>query len=405
MSVLEERGRFWWNDQAIPDGQFAPQASVAGLLNIASDGGITIELDGLLSIPDQSLSGVMVQPEELQDKCIQGILRATDRRVLLVTISKAGARSSNRGFSSESFRATDCLVSNEPFPTAPPPSTFRSLQIGLAGYENWLRLGSITTSWSEEHITIEYNKPKPPVYKTDDGTLTFNFLSGCSFTPGKSDRVSMKESAWLVYSVNEPATLEGLRERFRLFEDLLILLTGSYYRLDWPFISLDGDVRVRWYFQRFAGDEPASPPKWYDCWTNFPELRDVFETIWSNWKSKREIFGSGFNLYLGTRRGVSLYIEHEFVNLVWGIEAFHRSKYSTAKSDAIEEKIKRIVAQISKSKDKVWVNRQLKYAHEPALEQRIVEVFKTLPIDLDEKGLRSFAKSCAKARNDISHFR
>ena len=43
-------------------------------------------------------------------------------------------------------------------------------------------------------------------------------------------------------------------------------------------------------------------------------------------KTKREEFGPGFYLYLGTRRGMALYAEHSFVNLIWGLEAFHRKK-------------------------------------------------------------------------------
>ncbi len=41
-----------------------------------------------------------------------------------------------------------------------------------------------------------------------------------------------------------------------------------------------------------------------------------FGDIWSDWKKKREAFGPGFYLYLGTHRGViRLYIENRFVNL------------------------------------------------------------------------------------------
>jgi ApeA N-terminal domain 1 len=195
-----------------------------------------------------------------------------------------------------------------------------------------------------------------------------------------------------------------LREHFRAVEDLLILLTGSHYRLDWPFISLDDDQRVRWYFQRFSGDDVPSAPKWNECWTNFPELRDAFGTIWSNWKTKREVFGLGFNMYLSIIRGVSLYTEHRFVNLVWGIEAFHRTRHPTAGSEKIKERIDNVLSEISKPKDKKWLQQKLKHSHEPTLEQRIFEILKSIPLDIDLKRLRAFATSCAKARNELSHF-
>jgi hypothetical protein len=46
MTVLKERGLFWWSDVSVPDGQFAPDGSIAGLLTIDDDGRITLELDG-----------------------------------------------------------------------------------------------------------------------------------------------------------------------------------------------------------------------------------------------------------------------------------------------------------------------------------------------------------------------
>ena len=89
----------------------------------------------------------------------------------------------------------------------------------------------------------------------------------------------------------------------------------------------------------------------HTCLTHFPKVRDTFGDIWSNWKRKREEFGPGFYLYLGTRRGMSLYPEHRFVNLIWGVEAFHRTKYPTDPS-SMAARIDNIVAQISDETDK-----------------------------------------------------
>ena len=50
------------------------------------------------------------------------------------------------------------------------------------------------------------------------------------------------------------------------------------------------------------------------------------------------------------------------------------------------------------------VGETLEHAHEPPLEQRLFEVFKALPLGLDEKRLRAFCHACAKLRNDISYF-
>jgi ApeA N-terminal domain 1 len=101
-------------------------------------------------------------------------------------------------------------------------------------------------------------------------------------------------------------------------------------------------------------------PRYFDCVANFIELRGTFGSIWETWRSKREEFGSGFYLYLGTRRGMRLYVEHRIANLVWGVEAFHRTKYPTPATSRLRDKIDRVVSQIRAKKDKEWLTDKLK---------------------------------------------
>jgi hypothetical protein len=282
----------------------------------------------------------------------------------------------------------------------------RELEIRLDGLEEWLRLGSIEIEKKKSAISAKYKKPKDAVYVSDHGRLSVNFhIAGEPF-PGKhrDDSLSLKESASLTWRPKRSLPLEDLKIEYGLLEDMFILLTDSDYCLDWPIISLTNDRHYKWYFLRHRSKESVAAPKSFECWTNFVQLREEFGSIWLNWKTKREEFGAGFYLYLGTRRGLKLYEEHRFVNLVWGIEAFHRTKHPAPTSNRLSEKIKRIVGQVAAEKDKKWLREKLSHAHEPALGQRIFDAFKILPIELDQGRLSTFCDACAKLRNDISHF-
>jgi hypothetical protein len=132
-------------------------------------------------------------------------------------------------------------------------------------------------------------------------------------------------------------------------------------------------------------------------------LQASFGAIFSLWRRKRQIFGAGFYLYLGTRRGMRLYADHRFVNLIWGIETLHRRRHPNILEPAsLKKKVDRIINQISLAKDKRWLKTQLRY--EPTLQQRIFDTFKDLPISVNEKRLKDFSKSCADKRNELSHF-
>jgi hypothetical protein len=402
MPFLQERGLFWWSDEVVPDNHFAPDASVAGLLTIDNDGRITLDLDGFLPSehgPFAALTDVGVT----LSRNIRGILKTTGDRVLLHGVIRGGGSVHSSNISYESFGAIDCLVSDSTRLEYAAPLMFDRLEVKLSGFESWFWFRSIKVSHSGDDITAEYKRPSTAVYDIDEGMLSLDFyVMGSIPFSGQRDKVSMKEEASLRFTLTDKETLEQLRDRYRFLEELLILLIDSEHRLPWPIITLQDETKVRWYFARFKNDEPAKAPELHECLTYFPKLRESFGAIWSNWQSKRKKFGPGFYSYLGTRRGMSLYTEHRFINLIWGIEAFHRTKYP-ANPDAMQMRIDAIVDQVSEAKDKKFLRRKLKYAHEPALEERIYSTFKALPIDLDHSRLRSFAKACADARNDISH--
>jgi hypothetical protein len=350
------------------------------------------------------MSAVM-RREEPEPRYIQGILKQNGQRVLLLGVMKSGGHFSTYGISYEKFSAMNCLVGNKAIPTDSLPLTFVELEVALEGFEEWFRLGSIETVADESKLSATYSKPDDAVYASDDGTLSIQFrIDGAYPGTHRGDKLSLKELPSAVWSPTRASQLEEMQTEYGLLEDLLILLTDSDYCLDWPVVSPTKDIHYKWYFLRHKGRATVAAPEYFECWTNFIQLREQFGSIWASWKQKREEFGAGFYLYLGTRRGLKMYEEHRFVNLVWGIEAFHRVKMPPPDATRLSEKIERIVNQVAGEKDKKWLSSRLRLAHEPSLAQRIFEVLEVLPIDLDQERLREFCDACAKLRNDISHF-
>jgi hypothetical protein len=403
MAVLEDRGLFWLSDVPVPDEQFAPDGSIAGLLTIDDDGRITLELDSYFPNEHGPFGAITGQGVPLS-KNIFGILRGTNRRVLLAELINNGGHTRSNGMSYQSFVVTDCFVGDSTLLTVQSPLVFDSLEMELAGFEAWFWPRSIKVSKSEDKIIAEYNRPPPSVYAIDGETLEFEFyVAGSIPYGGLADEISMKEEALLRFSLEKKETIDLLRDRFKYVEDILMLLTDSEYRVRWPRVSLNNEVKAEWYFIRFGSQTAAKAPELHSCLTHFPKLSSSFGSIWSNWKQKREKFGPGFYMYLGTRRGLSLFAENRFANLIWGIEAFHRTKYPS-NPDLMKARIENIVVQVSDQSDKELLRWRLKFAHEPNLAERIFTTFEGLPIRLDPSRLRSFASDCAKMRNDISHY-
>ncbi len=410
MNVLEERGLFWWHHEPIPERHFAPEASVSGLLKIDEDGLVKLELDGRLSRDKSPMSVLPSQGSnaELAGKSIEGILKASSKHVLLIDLMKQGGRFSSHGMSYEGYAAAHCLVSDHSPPRARKQILSSELEIQLKGFEEWLRLGSITAIRTKSKISAKYARVKDIRYGLGNGNIEVKYhILGPQLGESREDTLELKETVSLVYRPEKPATLGDMRTEFGLFQELFILLTDSEYVLDWPSLRIrlgPKNREYKWYFWRLKTSE--EPPKAHECVTNFVQLRDSFGDIVSAWRNKREEFGPGYYLYLGVRRGVKLYAEHRFVNLIWGIEALHRKKKIDEPEAElkVKEKVRRILDKIDVAKDKKWLESRLKTAHEPTLEQRIFDVLSSVPINLEDEKIRMFARRCAELRNDISHF-
>lgn len=407
MNILEERGYFWWHDEAVPENAFAPDSSVTGTLTIDEEGTIKLELDGYFSSEKRSPLSVLEEDDDqiCSEKAIQGRLKGSSRHVLLLSIRKAGSQFRSNGISYEGFAAAACLVGAHKFPDGAKAFESSLLTIDLAGLESWLCLGNIKIERTREDISMSHRIPAPDVYSLDDGILTMRYdISAPCFVDAKRtvDRANFIESVELQFEPTAIKSLKQMKDEYLSMRDLLILLIGKECRLGWPVLKV-GDGHYQYYFEgggRVTGDAPT----WDLCWTNYLKLRLSFGGIVNSWKRKREEFGPGFYLYLGIRRGMQLYIEHQFVMLIWGLESFHRKKNPPAGNTKLESKIARILGQISKKRDRDWLEDRLKNAGEPSLQQRLLSVFSDLPLDLDAKKLSEFCKECADRRNDISHF-
>jgi hypothetical protein len=408
--VLQERGYFWWAEERIPANSFAPASAVTGTLTVHENGQIDLELDAVLVRDNvHVLEAVLFAPEDaLEGRRIRGLLKEGDRHILLEGIRYNGGRASNAGISFSRIAALICLVGARPFPTDDTKIRIRSIEVSLKGYEEWLGRGGIKTKRTKHSLIAKHQVPKPHRYDISGGRLSIaTSLTGPYDGKIFHHALSVEERHSLRLYFQSPKDIESTVSEYRQIEDFLILLTGSDYTPeDWPIFEIGAvksPKRYRAYFFRLKSS--ANPPSLFDCWTHFLGVAAQFGALFDQWRIKREHYGPGFYLFLGTKRGMKLYAEHRFVNLIWGLESLHRrGGVVTKKPNRLEEKIARILSAIQIRKDRAWLEGRLQHAGEPSLEERLAALFSTLPLGLETPKVRAFAKRCADARNDVSHF-
>jgi hypothetical protein len=409
-NILEQRGLFWWGDETIPEDQFAPDNCVAGTLTIDLDGTASLDLDGYLSGELGPMQVFADQNKSLPpDKVIQGKLKGSKQNnALLFNLRKISSNFSSHGMSHERYLANASLVSQGSFAAGDQPLRFDSLNIELNGMEQWLGLGNIHVTRSRKRVTVKYSEPEDDVFTLVDGTLTMSFEPTGVWPASKrityrEAGLNLAEQAVLCYRPTQARALDDMIEVYGRIQELFILLTGSEYAIEWPWLTV-GNVPHQLYFRTHPRSSKERPLA-NECWTKYSQLRPCFGELFDTWRRKRDELGPGIYLYLGLRRGLKMFVEHRFVNLIWGLESLHRRRPSNGASVAkIEKKIERILSQVKAAGDRHWLESRLKNAAEPSLKERLIDIFLKLPMDFEAKALDIFCSECASRRNDVSHF-
>jgi len=399
--IFDGRGLFWWADEPVPAHHFAPNSCVPGVLKIDDDGNSLLELDGNLP-SEHGAFAPMVERELPPEKGIKGIIKGSNQHVLLLNLIRNGGQMNSDGISYERYFSTNSLLSDSIFRDF---ERVKKISVSLSGYEHWLGLNSLKHDIRSDRTTVTYTRPKNILYKLQDGSLAIEFSLGGQFSGDIfAPEARMKETASAVLTYDEHVGVAEARLHYEMLDDLLMLLTGSSYKLDWPTLFDDTGAQARLYFSISSGKRSGESPKYYECLTRFSQVRQHFGSLWEVWRSKREDLGPTYYLYLATRRGLRMYAEHRFVSLVWGMEALHRRRKLMIEPSALANKISRILSDVKLTRDRKWLEGKLRTAQEPSLSERFSELIFDLHLGLQKRNVNLFSERCAQLRNDIPHF-
>ncbi len=221
-------------------------------------------------------------------------------------------------------------------------------------------------------------------------------------------RICFEQSFSIVYRPRLPSSLTDLQYVFAKIEELMSLFLGSYFRLNRPRFIRKEEPYDQWDTIYTHGDAPSTKQlNRLFFLVPFAAIRDQFGPLLQMWISKSEALGAGFYLYIASLRNRQTYAEDHLFALVSGIEALHRKGFDSVATQSSQDDRKRAERLLTlippDDSDKKWLERKLAYAHEPSLEQRVLECLRELPLRFRKSELEKFAKRCAGRRNDISH--
>lgn len=400
-NLLEARGYFWWDNELLASGFFAPTNNVSGVLTIDHLGQSHVQLNSFLSDKISAPDPRALRGEQPFSQDLHGILYDTDQYICLKQVRMGDSYISSGGPSYENMKAEYCLVSNNKI-LLTKKHVFRSVTLSLEPFQEWLNIQSINVVTTSKSVRILQKNAFDFMYKTEIGKISLNSFLTRPF-PGHYSSIVMKENpTFELLDVNglDIFQVEVIAQRL---EEFLNLLSNNKIRLNLPKVKIRGNQNFIKFFYR-RSERSTQIFDRHRVWVPFSLIKNNFGELFGKFHKLHGYFGPAFHLYLGIHRQESLYAEHKFANLVWGLESLHRRTSTTVRNLALQAKVDLIIEQISRSSDKEWLKRVLSASAEPSLEERIYELFANLLFSIDKDKLRTFSKRCAGRRNDLSHF-
>ena len=414
-NAIEQRGFFWWFNEPTRQAN-SKQNSVPGLLTVTQTGKVTLDLDGALAEDGEHAD--WSKPRSFGRSRIVGLLDTPGDYVLLEGLERtdfsiAGDDSPKK----QSLSANICTRRGFPFPDDYAQNGFIELRIDLTGLEEWLNLESIIV---ETDYDYEDGERKTVTYTNHNisfpipgGTISVESLTtGGNFLFHGRDRavrdVKFEQFFYICYRPDEPSDLSRLQYVFSKVEEFMALMLGSYFRFERPTFIRKEEPFDGWMTIYSNGPAPtAEPPNRFQMWLQFTDIREHFGGLFAEWLAGSELYGAGYYLYVAALRNPHVYTEDRLFTLATGIEALHRRCFDSENSGhAIHEKsrVRETLKLFSETDpNRKWLAKKLAHAHEPSLENRLLESLRELPFKFGKGQLEKFAKNCAVRRNDISH--
>lgn len=408
MDALYDQGMFW----LVADKKVnfhIPEDTVSGNLSVSEEGVVSLVLNGVFrrdKRPDDR-----DDDELLQGQVVLGVLKGGSKRVILMGLSRGSWRYAFGGFSYEEYRAKYCLAGGLREISDIFNVKVSGLSIDLSSYQDWLGYEFFSPSKSSGQHSVDVKLPRKIEAKVAENVrlvVEGNYYGGWEEFEG-SKKLALHASVIWRLRFNRGIPLKEALDYFRSSAELLMLLADSGTRPGWPEIQVGRGKSKRFstfYFYRHKESDLA--PREHYGFVYYQSICFGIGSLYESWLKLRNKVGSGSHLYFQLLNPGQTYIEHMYVSAIWGLENYHRRQYGDLRpgKDLRNDKIKDELDSLTQLKPKEikTLKKSVDFLAKFSLQERLVDLFRGLPLNLEKKSLLVFCKECADRRNDLSHY-
>lgn len=296
---------------------------------------------------------------------------------------------------------------------------FNEFRFSVDGLEEWLSVGAIRITYSDDGVGATINFGLPPMKSVDGNfngfSLSFDFGGSLPGLNPKQAQVTLK------------AFVRVRSETLRSFTDFveiayqtiqfMRLVLGEKLSICEAFVTRDDlkhdfsngkqpNIQLPVFYQSLPFDPKVPEIKTYRMLFLFPPAEHRFAQMLRNWFTMYELFSPALGLYFSAFADQHKYLDQRFLSLVQALETLHRR--TTARYRLPREEYKTLKAKLIENcpeAHKDWLSQRLNFANEIFLVDRLKELITPFEVLLgDADSIDRMTTKMKHTRNYLTHF-
>jgi hypothetical protein len=283
---------------------------------------------------------------------------------------------------------------------------FNTAILKISHLEKWIDIGGfdIVSNDDDKPYIAKYKNPESIVfYNNENVEFSFVFFSEVPFSTPKHN-LTIKQETLLVIKHKQSFDLENFWEYLKMVKSFLTLAYFSEPQIQEIKFIQDGNKIEFRYFGQFEGNIKEKSSSRSFLFT-FKKIEEDFNDIFKSWVELNKTIEPVVNTLQQCFGNRTILIENKFLNVIQGIETFHRRMRKNCKESKVVHK-KRVVEIIKScpADYKLWLNGKLDFSNEPTLHSRLENLFNEIDNDLKNHLFPNTENIILQAKNSRNYY-
>lgn len=281
----------------------------------------------------------------------------------------------------------------------------KTITCNYTDLNKWFFQNNFKVESNGNGLDIQYTTPEVEEFDIEDFKITFKSKKNCK--GNLYNKITLESNLSIEFSFKEPVNIADAIDTINHFRNLLSIFNNNKIScydiklLDYKNIDISL-ILNKMHVEKFTDKEP------YDIFIRYSDIKENFKDIVERWYKYKEKIQPIVDYLSYIIEEDKFVVPLTFMTTIQAIEAFLRRTRNNVKIDDNEykRKVNRILNSLSEEEDVKWLAEILKYANEPALPQRLKEMFIEVNflVDISSKKRKELCWKICNTRNYYTHF-